>query len=85
MSTITGPAPLSAFISALDYARAGVERGVQSYADAAQQVAGATGRGEFPPAGAVVRAVEARLQVAAAAKVIAHADRALGALLDVRA
>lgn len=85
MSTISGSAPLNAFISALDYARAGVERGMQSYADAAAQVAGATGRGEVPPAGAVVQAVEARLQVAASAKVMRHADRALGALLDVRA
>ncbi|MFO0336253.1 MAG: hypothetical protein ACK53C_14770 [Pseudomonadota bacterium] len=85
MSTISGPVPLAAFVAALDYARAGVDRGLHSYADAAPQVAGATARGEFPPVGAVVQAVEARVQVAASAKMIRAADRALGALLDVRA
>ena len=85
MTTVGTPGPATALLGAIQYAREGIERGVQTYEQATQQIAGATAAGELPPAAATVGLLEARLQVAAAAKVLERLDRGLGSLLDVRA
>ena len=85
MSTISGTGSVSALLGALDYARQGVSGGFQLQAEAAQQLASAAAAGEPPPVQAAVALLEARTQVAAAAKVLAAVDRGLGTLLDVRA
>jgi hypothetical protein len=85
MSSITSPTALNAFLGALDYARQGIDRGVQQQVDAAQQIATAPVRREAPGPEAVVKLLEARQQVAAAAKVVESVDRVLGAILNVKA
>ena len=97
MTPAVTPTPAASLLGAIQYAREGIARGVQSYEQAAQQVASATaagGAGAASSAGttsvpttatALVGLLEARLQVAAAAKVLERADRGLGSLLDVRA
>jgi hypothetical protein len=85
MSTVTGPGSVAALLGALDYAREGIERGLDTYARAAEHVAGTAAAGDVPAVHALVTLREARLQVAAAAKVLERLDRGLGSLLDVRA
>jgi hypothetical protein len=85
MTSVGTPSPTSALLGAIQYAREGNQRGVQTYEQAAQRIAGATAAGDFPPPDAAVGLLEARLQVAAAAKVLERLDRGLGSLLAVRA
>jgi hypothetical protein len=85
MTSIASTGPANALLGAIDYARQGIERGLDGYAAAAQSIAEATGSGDLPPVEALVGLGEARLQVAAAAKVLERIDRGLGTLLDVRA
>lgn len=85
MTSLTGPTALTAFLSALDYARQGIDRGLQQQASAAQQIASAPVRREAPGPEAVVRLLEARQQVAASAKVVGSVDRVLGSILNVKA
>jgi hypothetical protein len=85
MTSVTAPTPAASLLGAIQYAREGIARGVQGYEQAAQQVASATAAGGTAPVPATVGLLEARLQVAAAAKVLERADRGLGSLLDVRA
>lgn len=85
MTALTGPTPLNAFLSALDYARQGVDRGLQQQSEAAQQIASASVKREAPGVEPVVKLLEARQQVAASAKVVESVDRVLGSILNVRA
>lgn len=85
MTAVTGPTSLNAFLSALDYARQGIDRGLQQQSEAAQQVASAATRREAPGPEPIVRMLEARQQVAASAKVVESVDRVLGSLLNVKA
>jgi hypothetical protein len=85
MTTVGTPGPASALLGAIQYAREGIERGVLGYEQVAQQIAGAAATGDLPPPAAAVGLLEARLQVAAAAKVLERVNRGLGSLLDVRA
>ena len=85
MSAIAGPTSLNAFLSALDYARQGMDRGLQQQAEAAQQIATAPVRREAPAVEPIVQMLEARQQVAASAKVVESVDRMLGTILNVKA
>lgn len=85
MSAVTGPVTLNAFLSALDYARQGIDRGLQQQSEAAQQIATAPVRHEAPSADSIVKMLEARQQVAASAKVVESVDRVLGSILNVKA
>lgn len=85
MTLLAGPTPLNAFLSALDYARQGIDRGLQQQAGAAQQIASASARREAPSVEPLVQMLEARQQVAASAKVAESVDRVLGSLLNVKA
>lgn len=85
MTAVPGPTPVNAFLSALDYARDGMDRGVRQQAAAAQQIASAGASREAPSVEPLVRMLEARLQVAASAKVVGAVDRVLGSILDVKA
>jgi hypothetical protein len=85
MTSVGTPGPAAALLGAIEYARQGIDRGFQSYEQAAQQVAGAIAARDVPSPSATVGLLEARIQVAAAAKVLERVDRGLGSLLDVRA
>jgi hypothetical protein len=85
MSTVATTGPATALLGAIQYAREGIGRGVPGYEQVARQIAGAAAAGDVPPPGAAVGLLEARLQVAAAAKVLERMNRGLGSLLDVRA
>lgn len=76
MTAPIGSTSIPAYLSALDYAREGIDNGVQSFDRVAQKVAGATGN----PA-----AISADNQVSAAAKVFRTGDEILGTLLNLRA
>lgn len=85
MTPVTGPTTLNAFLSALAYARQGIDRGLQQQASAAQQIASAPVRREASGPEPIVRLLEARQQVAASAKVVESVDRVLGSILNVKA
>jgi hypothetical protein len=85
MTTVGTTGPASALLGAIQYAREGIERGTTGYEQVAQQIAGAAATGDLPSPAAAVGLLEARLQVAAAAKVLERVNRGLGSLLDVRA
>ena len=85
MPTVIGTATIPEFLSALDYAREGIDRGVQSYEQVAQSVAGAVANPSAISARNEVAAMNARLQVAAAAKVFEASDQLLGTILDLKA
>jgi hypothetical protein len=74
----------ASFLDALGAARAAIDTGVRTFAVAAQTVADAGTRGALPASG-LVAGVEARNEVAAAARVFGTADQMLGTLLDLRA
>jgi hypothetical protein len=84
MSTVATTGPATALLGAIQYAREGIERGMTSYEQVAQQIAGSAATGDLPPPTTAVGLLEARLQVAAAAKVLDRVNRGLGSLLDVR-
>jgi hypothetical protein len=85
MTTAIGTAAIPAFLSALDYARQGIDQGVQSYEQVAQSVAGAIANPAAISAQNEVAALGARNQVAASARVFATADQFLGTILDLKA
>jgi hypothetical protein len=85
MATAIGTAAIPAFLSALDYARQGIEQGVQSYEQVAQSVAGAIANPSAISAQNEVAAMTARNQVAAAARVFEASDQLLGTILDLKA
>lgn len=85
MTALTGPTPLNAFLSALDFARQGIDRGLQQQSAAAQEIASASVRREAPGVEPLVQMLEARQQVAASAKVVESVDRVLGSILNVKA
>jgi hypothetical protein len=85
MSTVTATGSVTALLGALDYARQGIDRGFQGYAQAAQQIASTTASGELPPIESIVAMKVFQNQVDAAAKVLQRVDQGLGTLLDVRA
>jgi hypothetical protein len=85
MAAAIGTQGIQAFLSALDYARAGIRQGVASYEQVAASVAGAVAHPVAISAENEVAAVNARSQVTASAKVFATADQLLGTILDLRA
>ena len=85
MPTVLGTTGIPAFLNALDYAREGIEKGEQSFAQVAQTVAGAVDNPAAISARNQVDAISARNQVAAAAKVFQTGDEVLGTLLNLRA
>jgi hypothetical protein len=85
MASVPATAALPAFLDALDYARAGIDRGVRSFSQIAQAVADGIASGEEPAAASRVGALVARNQVAASARVLASDEQLVGTLLDLRA
>ena len=85
MTAPIGSTSIPAYLSALDYAREGIDNGMQSFDRVAQKVAGATGNPAAISADNQVAALNARNQVAAAAKVFRTGDEILGTLLNLRA
>lgn len=85
MPTAIGTAAIPAVLSALDYARDGIEKGAASFDRVAQAVAGAAGSPAALSAAHEAEAPTARNQVAAAARVFETGDRLLGTILDLRA
>ena len=84
MTAAVSATAISAFLSALDYAREEIDKGVLSFDGVAQKVAGAAGNPAAITARNQVAALEARTQVTAAAKVLRTGDEMLGTLLDLR-
>ena len=83
MDSVTSTSSTGVF-RAMSSARAGLERGLAQAAAAAGSVAGSNGEpGDL--ARAAVESLQAVRQVEASAKALQRADRALGALLDLRA
>ena len=66
---------------------AGIQRGLTQLNDAAQRIASGSvdGTSPAPLAGALVDALEARIQTEASANVVRRIDEALGTLIDIRA
>lgn len=85
MAAAINPPALPAFLSALDYAREGIDRGVASFDQVAQSVAGAVANPAALSAANEAAALTARNQVAAAARVFETGDQLLGTILDLRA
>jgi hypothetical protein len=85
MAAVNGSAAIPAFLGALDYARQGIDNGLQAYAATAQAVANELVSGAAPAAASLVGAVAARDQVMAAARVFETGVQLLGTLLDLRA
>ena len=85
MTAPIGTTGVPAFLSALDYARAGIDKGVQSFDQVAQSVAGAVAHPAALSAGNEVAAFNAQAQIAASAKVFQTGDEILGTLLNLRA
>lgn len=85
MSSSIGTTGIPAFLNALDYAREGIDKGVQSFDQVAQRVAGAAGDPSAVSAQSQIDAIGARNQVAASAKVFQTGDEVLGTLLNLRA
>jgi hypothetical protein len=79
---LSGGAPN--YLDTLNRARAGVDAGVQSFDAAAQAVATDGTRGQVS-ATHLVDALQARNQVAFAARLFKTADQMIGTLLDLRA
>jgi hypothetical protein len=70
--------------SASQAARKGVERGLDMFAQAAQQIASGGTSNPIDYAESAVQMLEARTLVRASGKMLRVADRMLGTLLDVR-
>ena len=85
MPTPIGTPAIPAFLSALDYAREGMDNGIASFEQVAQAVAGAVGNPAALSAANEAQALTARNQVAAAARVFETGDQLLGTILDLRA
>jgi hypothetical protein len=85
MTAAIGTQGIPAFLSALNYARAGIQQGVASYERVAASVAGAVAHPAAVSAENEVAALSARNAVAANAKVFATAEQLLGTILDLRA
>ncbi len=85
MPNAIGTPALPAFLNALDYAREGIDRGVQSFDRVAQSVAGAAGNPAALSAAHEAEALTALNQVAASARVFETGDQLLGTILDLRA
>jgi hypothetical protein len=85
MTAAIGSQGIPAFLNALDYARAGVQRGVALYEQVAQQVAGAVANPAAISARNEVAALSASEQVAASVRVFETGDQLLGTMLDLRA
>ena len=85
MPTPIGTPAIPAFLSALDYAREGMDNGIASFDRVAQAVAGAVGNPAALSAANEAQALTARNQVAAAARVFETGDQLLGTILDLRA
>ncbi len=83
MAPISASAPPS-FLDTLQSARQGMESGVRSFEAVAQAVAADGALGRVEP-GNTTAALEARNQVAAAARLFQAGDQMLGTLLDLRA
>jgi len=80
-----GTSGVPGFLSALDYARDGIDKGVESFDQVAQAVAGAVSNPLAVSAQNQVNAIAARNQVAASAKAFETGDQILGTLLNLRA
>ena len=80
-----GATAFPGILSSLDYAREGIDRGVASFEEVAQAVAGGVSNPLAVSAGNQVNALLARTQVAASAKAFETGDQVLGTLLDLRA
>lgn len=85
MSTVSAAGSITTLLGALDYARQGIDRGYQGFAEAAQQIASTTASGELPPVESLIAMKVFQQQVQAAAKVLERVDQGLGTLLDVHA
>ena len=85
MTAALGTQTIPAFLSALDYARAGMQRGVCAYEQVAAQVAGAVAHPATLSARNEVAALDARDQVVASARVFESGNQLLGTILDLRA
>ena len=85
MPTPIGTPAIPAFLSAHDYAREGMDKGMASFDQVAQAVAGAAGNPAALSAANEAQALTARNQVAAAARVFETGDELLGTILDLRA
>ncbi|GEM_PF-3636044 len=85
MSNALATQAIPAFLSALDYAREGMQRGVASYEQVAASVAGAVANPAAVSAENEVAALSARNLVAASARAFEASDQLLGTILDLRA
>ena len=85
MTALIGSTSIPAYLSALDYAREGIDNGVRSFDQVAQKVAGATGYPAAISADNQVAALNALNQFAAATNVFKTGDEILGTLLNLRA
>jgi len=85
MTATIAPGAVTGFLSALDYAREGMQRGVASFEEVAASVAGAVANPAAISARNEVAALSARNQVAANARVFETGNQLLGTLLDLRA